>query len=134
MKTSFGCKLTIQTTQSVFCRIFGFNPWTHCKGYDLRSLHMVLAAPYSSAGARKYFQIISWGMKFWGKILMGFEIFGYNDWFPSTPQPGIINDHSLRKCSGGTHFLTLTDDQKHCCLSPYAVKVLFQFHIIFLIR
>ena len=30
-------------------------------------------------------------------MLMGYEIFGQNYWFPSTPLPGIINDHSLNK-------------------------------------
>ena len=40
------------------------------KGYDLRSPHMVPPAPYSFAGARKYFQIIYWGMKIWGKFLI----------------------------------------------------------------
>ena len=69
------------------------------KAYELLSLHMVPRAPYSSSGSQKYFQIIYWGMKIWGKILTGYEIFGQNYWLPSTPLPGIVNDHSLSKKS-----------------------------------
>ena len=29
-------------------------------------------------------------MKVWGKILMGYEIFGQNYWFPSTPYRALL--------------------------------------------